>query len=380
MGTRQYIGLRYVPKFADPVEWDNANAYEPLTIVLNQGNSYTSKINVPAGVDIANETYWVKTGDFNQQVASLQTQVNGYSADIADAKEASEQAEATASQANQAITVIGEWDASGKTYTLYRATANTVGGIKSAEAGNTTGYIVVDSDGYATVPVATTEGYGIVKPDGTTITVDNGVISAAAATKDVATNTELGQIKTMSSSSTTAGVSVNSSGAAYVPVCSSSQMGTCKPDGTSITSASGVLTAASSAPYQSETVTFNPGSTTQLPGTVTLEYIYQPGNSGMHPGYILVTMTLTSALETEKTYEASVYGKLTEPRESYHPEDKYIDWHGVVMHADNVVPVGYIGLTEDTDGEQYISFHTTNTISADTAYVAVIPTIFAATA
>jgi hypothetical protein len=68
VGTRQYVGARYVPKFADPVEWSNVGGYEALTIVTYLGNSYTSKKPVPAGVDIGNTEYWVNTGNYNAQV------------------------------------------------------------------------------------------------------------------------------------------------------------------------------------------------------------------------------------------------------------------------------------------------------------------------
>ena len=50
----RYVGARYVPLFADPLQWNSANTYEPLTIVVNEGNSYTSKTYVPAGIDISN--------------------------------------------------------------------------------------------------------------------------------------------------------------------------------------------------------------------------------------------------------------------------------------------------------------------------------------
>lgn len=68
-----YIGARYVPKFSDTPgsEWDNSIQYEPLTIVLYQGNSYTSKTFVPVGVDINNATYWALTGNFNAQLAEV---------------------------------------------------------------------------------------------------------------------------------------------------------------------------------------------------------------------------------------------------------------------------------------------------------------------
>lgn len=54
MGVTQYIGARYVPLFADPTEWNNTRTYEPLTIVLHEGNSFTSKQFVPKGIDIDN--------------------------------------------------------------------------------------------------------------------------------------------------------------------------------------------------------------------------------------------------------------------------------------------------------------------------------------
>lgn len=75
MPVTQYIGSRYVPIFADPSEWSSSLSYEPLTIVLHEGNSYTSKQAVPIGIDITNETYWVKTGNFNGQVAALDSRL-----------------------------------------------------------------------------------------------------------------------------------------------------------------------------------------------------------------------------------------------------------------------------------------------------------------
>ena len=89
MAVRQYIGARYVPKFyensANSAEWRSGVAYEPLTIVTYNGNSYTSKKPVPASIGnpSANPSYWVSTGIYNQQideyreeVADLRTRVN----------------------------------------------------------------------------------------------------------------------------------------------------------------------------------------------------------------------------------------------------------------------------------------------------------------
>ena len=73
MSTRQFIGARYVPKFFDwngSAEWRTGVAYEALTIVTRNGNSYTSKIPVPSniGAPESNPEYWVSTGLFNEQV------------------------------------------------------------------------------------------------------------------------------------------------------------------------------------------------------------------------------------------------------------------------------------------------------------------------
>ena len=79
VGTRQYIGARYVPIFGrkeeESIEWDNSAPYEPLTIVLYQGNSYTSRQYVPAGVEITNQEFWALTGNYNAQVEQYRQEV-----------------------------------------------------------------------------------------------------------------------------------------------------------------------------------------------------------------------------------------------------------------------------------------------------------------
>ena len=79
-GTSMYIGARYVPIFADPVEWDDEREYEPLTIVTHNGNCYTSKCYVPKGAQLppypeGQTKYWVKTSDYNGQFADLKKTV-----------------------------------------------------------------------------------------------------------------------------------------------------------------------------------------------------------------------------------------------------------------------------------------------------------------
>lgn len=82
MANLQYVGARYVPKFFEnpngSAEWLSGVPYEALTVVTYLGNSYTSKIPVPAGVDVTNTKYWVATGNFNSQVQEYQEVVKKY--------------------------------------------------------------------------------------------------------------------------------------------------------------------------------------------------------------------------------------------------------------------------------------------------------------
>lgn len=84
MPVTQYIGARYMPIFADPPEHSSAKTYEPLTIVLHEGNSYTSKQFVPKGIQITNETYWAETGNYNAQVEQYRQEVARLSDDVDD--------------------------------------------------------------------------------------------------------------------------------------------------------------------------------------------------------------------------------------------------------------------------------------------------------
>lgn len=77
-GVRQYVGARYVPVFADPLEWSDTIGYEPLTVVLHEGNSYTSRQSVPVGIDIGNTTYWAETGSYNAQIEAYRREVLAY--------------------------------------------------------------------------------------------------------------------------------------------------------------------------------------------------------------------------------------------------------------------------------------------------------------
>lgn len=81
-GVREYIGARYVPVFANPPEWSDTRGYEPLTIVLHKGNSFTSTQYVPTGIDISNTEYWLETGNWNAQIEAYREEVLRFDARI----------------------------------------------------------------------------------------------------------------------------------------------------------------------------------------------------------------------------------------------------------------------------------------------------------
>lgn len=118
MTVKQVIGARYVPLFSEPIDWDNAKTYEPLTIVYYGGNSYTSKQAVPKGIDITNTDYWALTGNYNAQIEQYRKEVQVYDGRISanataiDAEktraEGAEQANATAIDAEKARAEVAE--------------------------------------------------------------------------------------------------------------------------------------------------------------------------------------------------------------------------------------------------------------------------------
>lgn len=115
-GVRQYVGARYVPLFAEPLEWSDTREYEPLTIVTYQGNSYTSRQYVPTGIEITNSEYWALTGNFNAQVEAYREEVRTFD-DRINANAAAINANTAAISANTAaISVNATAIAQEKTY------------------------------------------------------------------------------------------------------------------------------------------------------------------------------------------------------------------------------------------------------------------------
>ena len=88
----RYIGARYVVKIyensLDPssAEWEAAVNYEPLTMVTYNNGSYLSKTTVPGSIGnpASNPSYWIQTGFYNGQIASLQSQIDDINNNIGD--------------------------------------------------------------------------------------------------------------------------------------------------------------------------------------------------------------------------------------------------------------------------------------------------------
>lgn len=88
--TAQYIGARYVPLFYTASDnsnnWEAGVQYDPLTIVTDLNQSYTSKKSVPASVGRPSENpeYWILTGAYNAQVEQYREEVQDVSERVTD--------------------------------------------------------------------------------------------------------------------------------------------------------------------------------------------------------------------------------------------------------------------------------------------------------
>lgn len=109
-GVNEYVGMRYVPKIADPAEWDSTRNYESLMIVTYQGNSYTSRMPVPAGIPITDTHYWALTGNYNAQVEQYRQEVRTFDARItqaqSDATDANDAANSAQDSADDALAIL----------------------------------------------------------------------------------------------------------------------------------------------------------------------------------------------------------------------------------------------------------------------------------
>lgn len=101
-----YVGARYVPLIMG--QWSETVAYEPLSVVVYEGNSYTSRTFVPAGVPVTNETYWAATGNYNAQVEQYRQEVQQVSQTVNDLQEKVDEIAGNSSLQERKFIFIGD--------------------------------------------------------------------------------------------------------------------------------------------------------------------------------------------------------------------------------------------------------------------------------
>lgn len=80
MALKKYIGARYTPKFMGA--WDEQTVYAALSVVYANNQSYVSRKTVPAGTELTNTDYWVKSADWNAQVDEYNRNVENYNRNV----------------------------------------------------------------------------------------------------------------------------------------------------------------------------------------------------------------------------------------------------------------------------------------------------------
>lgn len=80
MALKKYIGARYTPKFMGA--WDAQTVYAALSVVYANEQSYVSRKTVPAGTELTNTEYWVKSADWNAQVTEYNRNVENYTRNV----------------------------------------------------------------------------------------------------------------------------------------------------------------------------------------------------------------------------------------------------------------------------------------------------------
>ena len=80
MALKVYIGARYAPKFSGA--WNKGNEYSALEVVYANNQSYVSRKTVPANTEITNTEFWIKSSDWNAQVAQYNANVEQYNTNV----------------------------------------------------------------------------------------------------------------------------------------------------------------------------------------------------------------------------------------------------------------------------------------------------------
>ena len=75
---KKYIGQRYLMYIPENNEWNINQKYEHFTVVLHEGNSYISRIDVPKGIEINNKKYWALFSNYDVNMQNLEEEFNNF--------------------------------------------------------------------------------------------------------------------------------------------------------------------------------------------------------------------------------------------------------------------------------------------------------------
>lgn len=75
---KKYIGQRYLMYIPENNEWNINQKYEHFTVVLHEGNSYISRIDVPKGIEITNKKYWALFSNYDINMQNLEEEFNNF--------------------------------------------------------------------------------------------------------------------------------------------------------------------------------------------------------------------------------------------------------------------------------------------------------------
>ena len=140
MTVGKYIGSRYIPKAAEPILHDSANAYEHLMMVQDaQGGCWMSTKPVPPGTPLEVGEYWMFISDWNAQVAEYHAEVLRYGARISTVEENVAQTEeslATETQARETADAAIRGELEAETQARETADAAIRGELEAIESDN----------------------------------------------------------------------------------------------------------------------------------------------------------------------------------------------------------------------------------------------------
>lgn len=161
-GVTQYVGARYVPLFANPAQWSSEREYEPLTIVLYQGNSFTSMQYVPVGIDITNEEFWAQTGNYNAQIEQYRQEVREYTKKVATLENTQTQQGAAIENLGNSVNALNtKVETQGETINVLDgrvdALDTAVDGIKASDKRNLIADRISNADGKFRAHIASDE-------------------------------------------------------------------------------------------------------------------------------------------------------------------------------------------------------------------------------